>query len=138
MVVLVDTNVVIDVLIKREPYMKDSQDILTKCASEELTGYLAAYSIPNLFYILRKDYSVEERRRFIKDLCKIFRISNLNGEKILAAIENETFLDFEDCLQEECAMEVMADYIITRNPADFVNSRIQVITPSEFSEMKTK
>ena len=56
----------------------------------------------------------------------------MNAKKILAALENEKFVDFEDCLQEECAVESMADYIVTRNPADFANSRVKVILPEEF------
>ena len=60
MVILVDTNVVLDVLLKQKPYMTDSQDIMEKCANRELIGYLAAHSIPNLFYILRKFYTQEE------------------------------------------------------------------------------
>ena len=50
---------------------------MTKCAEREITGYLAAHSIPNIFYVLRKGYSQEERRKFIKNLCEIFRISDL-------------------------------------------------------------
>ncbi len=48
---------------------------------------------------------------------------------------NEDFLDFEDCLQEECAAEVLADYIVTRNPEDYKISRIKVIEPSEFVKL---
>lgn len=132
MVILVDTNVVLDVLLKRKPYMTDSQDIMEKCANRELIGYLAAHSIPNLFYILRKFYTQEERRRYIKNLCSIFHISELNEKKILSAIENKGFLDFEDCLQEECAVEVMADYIVTRNLEDYKKSRVKAVTPEEF------
>lgn len=46
-------------------------------------------------------------------------ILDLNAEKIISAVENEEFSDFEDCLQEECAVEAMADYIVTRNPDDY-------------------
>ena len=92
---------------------------MTKCAEREVIGYLAAHSIPNLFYILRKNYSRKERRGLIRNLCDIFRISDLNAEKIISAVENEGFADFEDCLQEECAVEAVADYIVTRNPADY-------------------
>lgn len=91
MVILVDTNIIVDVLMKREPYMQEAQEILIKCASREITGYLAAHSIPNLFYILRKSYTQEERRTFIKELCSIFRISDLNAKKILSAAENKSF-----------------------------------------------
>ena len=132
MIILVDTNIVLDVLLNREPYATEAQMIMTKCANREIAGYLAAHSIPNLFYILRKAYSPKERRRLIRNLCYIFHISELNEKKIISAAENEEFLDFEDCLQEECAMEAMADYIVTRNPNDYVNSRVKVIEPKEF------
>lgn len=132
MVVLVDTNIIIDALANREPYADNAKKILEKCAAREVTGILAAHSIPNMFYIFRKNFSQDERRFFLKNLCNIFKISDLNAKKILAALENEKFVDFEDCLQEECAVESMADYIVTRNPADFANSRVKVILPEEF------
>lgn len=132
MVVLVDTNIIIDALANREPYADNAKKILEKCAAREVTGILAANSIPNMFYILRKNFSQDERRFLLKNLCNIFKISDLNAKKILAALENEKFVDFEDCLQEECAVESMADYIVTRNPADFANSRVKVILPEEF------
>ena len=132
MVVLVDTNIIIDALANREPYADNAKKILEKCAAREVTGILAAHSIPNMFYIFRKNFSQDERRFLLKNLCNIFKISDLNAKKILAALENEKFVDFEDCLQEECAVESMADYIVTRNPADFANSRVKVILPKEF------
>ena len=132
MVVLVDTNIIIDALANREPYADNAKKILEKCAAREVTGILAAHSLPNMFYIFRKNFSQDERRFLLKNLCNIFKISDLNAKKILAALENEKFVDFEDCLQEECAVESMADYIVTRNPADFANSRVKVILPEEF------
>ena len=132
MEILVDTNIILDVLLKREPHNKAAQVIMTKCADREITGYLAAHSIPNIFYVLRKEYSQEERRKFIRNLCEIFRISDLNAEKIISAIDNEQFSDFEDCLQEECAVAEVVDYIVTRNPADFKKSRVKVIEPDDF------
>ena len=132
MVVLVDKNIIIDALANREPYADNAKKILEKCAAREVTGILAAHSIPNMFYIFRKNFSQDERRFLLKNLCNIFKISDLNAKKILAALENEKFVDFEDCLQEECAVESMADYIVTRNPADFANSRVKVILPEEF------
>ena len=132
MVELVDTNIIIDALANREPYADNAKKILEKCAAREVTGILAAHSIPNMFYIFRKNFSQDERRFLLKNLCNIFKISDLNAKKILAALENEKFVDFEDCLQEECAVESMADYIVTRNPADFANSRVKVILPEEF------
>ncbi len=108
---------------------------MTKCADREITGYLAAHSIPNIFYVLRKNYSQEERRKFIRNLCEIFRISDLSAEKIMSAIDNEQFSDFEDCLQEECAVAETVDYIVSRNLADFKQSRVKVVEPDEFMKL---
>lgn len=138
MVILVDTNIVLDVLLYREPYAEQARMIMAGCAEGKVVGYLAAHSIPNLFYILRKTYTQKERRMFIKNLCEIFRISELNEKKIMLAVENEEFADFEDCLQEECAVEAMADYIVTRNPDDFKKSRIKTIEPGKFVELLSK
>lgn len=135
MTILVDTNIILDIFMDREPYAEEARTIMTKCADREVVGYLAAHSIPNLFYILRKEYSQKERRKLIRNLCDIFRISDLNAEKIISAVENEDFSDFEDCLQEECAVEVLADYIVTRNPNDYKMSRVKVIEPGEFVKL---
>ena len=132
MVILIDINIIIDALADREPYATDAKQIMEKCATREITGVLAAHSIPNLFYILRKEFSQEERRYLLKNLCKIFQVSELNEKRIIAALENEMFSDFEDGLQEECAVASMADYLVTRNPSDFKHSRIKVILPNEF------
>lgn len=132
MVILIDTNIIIDALADREPYATDAKQIMEKCATREITGVLAAHSIPNLFYILRKEFSQEERRYLLKNLCKIFQVSELNEKRIIATLENEMFSDFEDGLQEECAVASMADYLVTRNPSDFKHSRIKVILPNEF------
>ena len=72
-----------------------------------------------------------------KDICTLDMIPELIGAgidsfKILSALDNEKFEDFEDCLQEECAVAIAADYIITRNIKDFSSSRIPAILPDEF------
>lgn len=131
MVILVDTNIVIDAVSCREPYAENANRILEKCASREVTGFIAAHSISNLFYILRKNFSIEERKSLLKDLCTVFHISDLDEKKILSALDNKLFVDFEDCLQEECAAGIIADYIVTRNPKDYKYSRVKVIQPDE-------
>lgn len=80
MVILVDTNIIVDAVAERHPFAVNANIIIEKCARREITGFLAAHSISNLFYILRKDFNPDERRNFIKDLCKIFYISNLDGK----------------------------------------------------------
>ena len=86
----------------------------------------------NTFYITRKDFSIEERRKILSGLCKILTVIGIDYNKISNALDNENFSDIEDCLQMECAKELSADYIITRNIDDFVNSEIKPILPDDF------
>ena len=135
MVVLVDTNVVMDFLVNRKPYADDAVKIVNLCRRKKVTGYLAAHTISNLFYILRKDFSISQRREMLGALCRLFEISGVDRRKVISALENEEFDDFEDCRQMECALEIGAEYIITRNCPDFSGSEIPAIEPSGFLEL---
>ena len=95
-------------------------------------GCIAAHSISNMFFILRKDYEAKERREILISLCKIFDVEGIDKIKLLAGLENEEFADFEDCLQMECAKAYGAEYIVTRNVADYRASEIEAITPAEY------
>ena len=130
--VLIDTNVLADLLLGRAPYYDIANDIFTLCANKIIYGYIAAHSVPNLFYILRTSMTKEERRHVLKDICQIVQVEDIDFVKILSALNNEEFHDFEDCLQEECAIVVSADFIITRNLKDFSASRVPTISPDEF------
>lgn len=132
MVILIDTNVILDFLTMRQPYYEDARDILQQCASEQLQGYMAFHSLPNIFYILRKSHSETDRRGMLKKLCLVLRVTDASHEKVCDAIAYHEFSDFEDCLQYECAKEVSADYIVTRNVEDFRCSEVKAITPKEF------
>ena len=128
MVILIDTNVVIDFLMGREPFCGSASEIIEKCADKELTGYIAIHSIPNLWYILRKVPEIR-RREWLRDICSILQVAGASHEDVLKAIDNHAFSDFEDCLQERCAAGVGAEYIVTRNEVDFAASEIPAISP---------
>lgn len=132
MVILIDTNVALDFLTMRQPYYDDARNIIRLCAGEQVKGYIAFHSLPNIFYILRKSYSEEDRRRMLKKLCSVLQVTGASHEKICDAIERDEFADFEDCLQDECAKEVLADFIVTRNVDDFKYSQVKSITPQKF------
>lgn len=118
MVVLIDTNVIIDFLVAREPFYDSALHVMEKCASGEAEGYIAFHSLPNLWYILRK-VPAETRRSWLEKVCKILKVASASQEAVMKAIKMDNFKDFEDCLQDRCAEEVSANYIITRNTADF-------------------
>lgn len=134
MLVLIDTNVLLDELEKREPFYEASDKVLSLCASKQIKGYIALHSVSNIFYILRKNYSAENRRSLILGILKFLQVANVSHKNVRRALERSNFTDFEDCLQDECAKQIHADYIITRNTMDFSASSIPAITPSDFLE----
>ena len=105
------------------------------CVEGNIRGCIAAHSISNMFFILRKDYSAKERREMLLSVCSIFDIESIDRKKLLLALENDDFTDFEDCLQMECAKNFGAEYILTRNVSDYSNSEIKAISPKEYLQL---
>lgn len=133
--ILIDTNVLLDYLLEREPFFEDAKQIMLSCAKGKSKGCIAAHSISNMFFILRKDYSVEERKEILSNLCVILDVEGIDKTKLMAGLPNEDFSDFEDCLQMECAKSYRADYIVTRNISDYNASEIKAIEPKEYLEL---
>ena len=133
---LIDTNVLLNYLTNRDdPYLEQSIEIVGMCASGEFTGYIVFHTLSTLWYLLRKR-SDSIRRQNLKDICEIFTVATASQSEIIDAIEKDSFADFEDCLQDKCAKDVGADYIITCNVKDFENSEIPAITPGDFIKMQ--
>lgn len=132
MKILLDTNILIDYISQRPSFVEDAQTILRLCSEKQVEGCIAAHSIMNAFYILRKALSLEERRETLSNLCCLLTVVGIDKIKIISALGNEKFSDVEDCLQMECAIDFSADYIVTRNVKDFANSKIPAILPGEF------
>lgn len=130
--VLIDTNVMIDYTLIRQPFFDSAKKILTLCDNKSLNGFVAAHSITNAFYILRKDYSVDERRAILKEFCEMLTVVGITEEIILSSLENLDFTDFEDCLQTDCAKSCGAKYIVTRNIKDYEKSSVPAILPEDF------
>lgn len=136
--VLVDTNILLDYLLERDPYDIPAKTIIQACQKKQILGCIAAHSITNIFFILRKYFTIKERRNILLNICKLFDVEGIDLQKLQNALMNEDFQDFEDCLQMECAINFHADYIITRNPHDFKNSIISCIEPIEFCQILRK
>ena len=132
--VLIDTNILLDFIQHRENF-SDSEIIIKLCASGDINGFMAAHSVPNMFYILRKNFTDEERREILLSLVELIPVASIDQTKIIAALNQKTFLDFEDCLQTECAKVVKADYIITRNVKDYEESKVKAITAADFLKL---
>jgi len=132
MVILIDTNVILDGFIARQPFMENAKKVLRLCFEQECSGYIAAHSITNIFYILRKQFSASKRKMMLMELCEFVEVAGIQKKQVIDALVNEDFDDLEDRLQVECAMMVNAGFIVTRNITDFSASPIPAIFPEDF------
>ncbi|MCR5685905.1 MAG: PIN domain-containing protein [Lachnospiraceae bacterium] len=133
--ILIDTNIILDYLLKRPEYYNAVRQVVELCVEGNISGYIAPISYPNAYYILRKQMSDEERRELLLDLCQIFETVAIDHDMIVSALKWKDFKDFEDCIQAECAIVVGADYIVTRNAKDFKECNIKCVTAGEFCEI---
>ena len=128
---LLDTNVIIDVLQRREPRFRDSRAVVLACARGLAEGCLTAKSLTDVFYLMHRHYHANEPcLDVIRKLYKLFRIADTSAQACLRA----TFSlvgDYEDAVMDETAHDIGADYIVTDNTKDFAHSRVPAITPTE-------
>jgi hypothetical protein len=113
----------------RQPFADIAGDILRLCFQQKCKGYIAAHSITNIFYILRKQFSTSERKEMLIELCEFVEVVGIQKKQVIDALVNEDFDDLEDRLQVECARAVDVEYIVTRNITDFTASPIPAILP---------
>ncbi len=135
MKVLIDTNVVLDWIMVREPNAKLAKSIMEQCLFGNIQGYLTSHTITDIFYILRKDFSVEKRKQLLKLLCQELQIIPENCETILRTLHHKEWNDIEDGLQMQCAKEADLDYIITQNLKDFSTSEINAVNEESFCKI---
>ncbi|MCM1237543.1 MAG: PIN domain-containing protein [Ruminococcus flavefaciens] len=138
MVSLIDTNVIINFITKREdPYKEECFEVMRLCADEVFDGYIAFHSLSTIWYVIRKQRTEEEARTWLSNICDMLIVTGATQEQIRDAIKNSNFHDFEDCLQDECAVHVNADYIVTCNVKDFNKAKTTVVTPDIFLKIVT-
>jgi len=133
--VLLDTNIIIDLLAKREPFDQDTRMLFSFADKEKVILYTSALSIANLSYVLLRKRKPEEAKQILRKLKLLVGILSLDGKIINLALNDNEFNDFEDGLQYYSALENNIEIIVTRNLKDFKNSRIPVMTARQLNEI---
>ena len=132
MKVLLDTNILLDILEKREPYFSDSYEVFKKSAERKIEAIIGASSVTDIYYVTRKNCKDAERSlNYIVDMLKIVTPVDTKAVDIQAAIKLN-FSDFEDAVISATAAREKADYIISRNAGDFIKSPVPAISPADF------
>ena len=130
MVLLIDANIILDVLLNRPDYVKDSAMIWKLCETEQMKGYVSTLTFANLVYIMRKQLDSEKIEDVFHKLNLIFEFADFSVSDLTHAADLN-WKDFEDAVQSVTAERIHADYIITRNVRDFSKSRVMAFTPPE-------
>jgi predicted nucleic acid-binding protein len=130
MQVLLDTNVILDVLLDREPWVTDAAQIWRISSDGRLTGWVCASSITDIFYIARRLTNVTRARAAVGLCLATFMVCPVDRSTLVMA-DRMPGNDFEDNLQIACAIANDIDVIITRDPKGFQQSPIRVITASD-------
>ncbi len=127
----VDTDVIFDLLAKRDPFYSHSARLFTRANRQELTIYVSSLCFGNLNYILSKQKSAAEARKILARFKVLVNVLPVD-DKIIELALNSDFRDFEDAIQYYCAIENDMKVIITRNLKDFKQAKIPVLTAEEF------
>jgi predicted nucleic acid-binding protein len=129
--VFVDTNILLDVLGRREPFYADSAQVWTLAETGQVEGFASTLSLPNLFYLLRRTMGQKAARKAVGMLRDIFSLVPLDAQITNQAIDAD-IQDFEDAIQFFSALRCGAAALVTRNPKDFPGGDVAIQTPAEF------
>lgn len=127
---LFDTNVILDVLLEREPFIEEASCLLAKVERSEIIGVICATTITTIHYLSAKAIGPDGTRRHIRSLLALFVIAPVNRVVLENAV-SARFKDFEDAVLHESAVHAGANCIVTRNMVDFKNSSLPVYDPRE-------
>lgn len=125
-----DTNIVIDLLEKREPFCYDAVKLFTMAYSKKVQLVVSPMTYATASFLLRK-HGAEGVRNLLSNFRQLSRVATVNERNIDDALASQ-FSDFEDAIQYYTALKAKADVIITRNGKDFSLSKIPVMTAGEY------
>jgi predicted nucleic acid-binding protein len=133
--IFIDTDVIIDFLIDREPHSREAAIIFTLIEQKKLKGYVSSLTFSNLYYVLRKIESHNKVIAKLDSISRLLTILKVDQQTIKYAIASG-FPDFEDSIQYNCALDYKKiDVLITRNIKDYKDSEIPVMTPADYLKM---
>lgn len=135
MKVMIDTNIVLDVLLQREPFFQASYEVMKQSALEKLEGFVSASAATDIYYLLRRSLKDDARAKdSMEKLLQLVGIADALGEDVHAAVASN-MRDFEDALVASIAERCQMEYIITRNTKDYTESPVKAIAPEDFLKL---
>ena len=130
MKVLFDTNIILDVLLERKPFVEVSSGLVSFAENKVIEGYLCATTITTIDYLIAKAHGKKKAKLTIHKLLSIFQIAEVNKDVLLLSTDSK-FDDFEDAVQHFAGRLASVDSIVTRNNSDFRQAEYPVYSPDE-------
>lgn len=135
MKLLIDTNVVLDVLLRREPFSKTAAEVLNLTQRDEVREYVSASAITDIYYIANKQMKDRDAvRDLLKRLLMVVSVAAVSKREIQNAL-NLAWGDFEDSVQYSVALLNEMDGIVTRNPSDYQEANMRIWLPEQALEL---
>ncbi len=130
--ILIDTNIVLDVLLRRTDFFDASYDVLKLSSLGNAEVYITANAVTDIYYILRRaTRDAGKSKEAVIQLLSLVAIADALASDVMAALSSKV-TDFEDALTGAIARRIKADCIVTRNTKDFTSSPVMAIDPKEF------
>ncbi|MDD2810830.1 PIN domain-containing protein [Rhodoferax sp.] len=126
-----DTNVILDVILRREPFLKESAMVVALAEVSTNTGLLCATTLTNLHYVTRRTLGEAGARQAIANFLQVMELAKVTRYVLDAAVKSD-MNDFEDAVLAYSAHQAGAQAIITRNLKDFAQSPVRAYTPTQF------
>ena len=130
MKVMFDTNVVLDVLLDREPHIDVAAKLFALVDNGRLEGSICATTVTTIYYIAAKSFGRRRAHTQVHELLGLFEVAAVDREVLDRALELD-FADFEDAVAHEAARTSGMSAIVTRDGGDFVNASLPVFDPHE-------
>lgn len=129
--VFLDTNILLDVLLNRPPFIADSEAVILRCENLGAEMLVAWHGLATAYYLLKRGRTEAETLVEVDKILAWARVADATDAAARRA-RNLGLVDFEDALQSVAAESCGADFIVTRNPADFSRSPVPAIAPRDF------
>lgn len=134
---LIDTNIILDIVLKREKY-QIAVSLFKTIDNIGAKAYITATTVTDLFYIIqRQTHHVEKTYTIMKNIFKIVSVLSVTNEDVQAAFDRE-WKDFEDCIQYTTAQNNHVNYVITSNIKDYEDNLGNVILPEQWIDIVSK
>lgn len=134
--VLLDTDVVLDYLLEREPFTQTAGRLFELNARGVFDGYISGITPINVFYIGRKSLERDKLRQALKDLLLAVRVCPITHD-VLSQAFALPLADYEDAVQYTSATASHLDAIVTRNLKDYKNATLPVFSPADLLKQLT-